>query len=93
MRPILASYNTPNYKLAKFLVPLLEPLTKNEFTLSNSYLFKDKILSQDSSLLMASFDVESLFTNVPVGETIDIILSKLFPESDSIFNNGEKVFL
>ena len=29
MRPILTSYETPNYRLAKYLVPLLEPLTKN----------------------------------------------------------------
>ena len=29
LRPILASNRTPNYKLAKFLVPLLESLTSN----------------------------------------------------------------
>ena len=34
---------------------------------------------------IASFDVESLFTNLPVNKTIQIISNKLFPNSDSIF--------
>ena len=28
---------------------------------------------------MISFDVESLFTNVPLDETIDVIIPKFFP--------------
>ena len=35
---------------------------------------------------MVSYDVCSLFTNVPLKETIDIILNKLFPSEDSVFN-------
>ena len=34
---------------------------------------------------MASFDVKSLFTNIPIKETCNIILDKLFPHNDSIF--------
>ena len=30
LRPILASYNTPSYKLAKYLVPLLQTFSENE---------------------------------------------------------------
>ena len=37
LRPILAAYNTPSYNIAKFLVPLLEPLTKSPYTVTNSY--------------------------------------------------------
>jgi len=40
IRPILAAYTTHNYNLGKFLVPLLTPFTKNEYTVSNSYCFK-----------------------------------------------------
>ena len=36
-RPILSAIDTPTYKLAKFLVPHLTPLTKNEYTVSDSY--------------------------------------------------------
>src|ERR1700761_7313354 len=32
-------------------------------------------------------DIESLFTNVPVSETIDINLNKLYP-NDSVIDNG-----
>jgi hypothetical protein len=35
---------------------------------------------------MISLDIESLFTNVPVAETIDIILSKLFPDASCLYH-------
>ena len=91
MRPILTTYETPNYKLAKYLVPLLEPLTKNEYHLCNSMNFKESILPQDSDLIMASLDVESLFTNVPVEETIEIIINKIFTEPNTLFHNFNKI--
>ena len=87
MRPILSSYKTPNYKLAKFLVPLLEPFTKNRYTLVNSREFKEKIVCQDSDLFMVSLDIESLFTNIPVEETINIILNKIFIEPDFLYHS------
>ena len=87
IRPILASYDTPNYKLAKFLVPLLAPLTQNNYSIRNSEHFKERILPQFSDLYMISLDVESLFTNVPVDETIQIILDKLFTDPDTVFND------
>ena len=39
---------------------------------------------------MVSLDVESLFTNVPVEETIEIILDKIFISPDTVFNNFNK---
>ena len=90
MRPILTSCETPNYKLAKYLVPLLEPLTKNDYHLLNSLHFKEAILPQDSDLIMASLDVVSLFTNVPVEETIEIIINKIFTEPNATFHNFSK---
>ena len=36
-----------------------------------------KVLNADQ-LVMASFDIESLFTNVPIRETINICLDNLF---------------
>ena len=63
-RPIL-SINTPTYKLAKFLAPMLEPLTTNEYTIKDSFTFAEELQSFDSKLVMASFDVESLFLTFP----------------------------
>ena len=72
LRPILSALNTGTYKWAKFFVPLLRHLTSNEFTLKNSFEFAKIICEQDTGLLMASLVVDSLFTNVPLEETINI---------------------
>ena len=80
LRPILSAVTCHNYKLAKFLVPLLQPLTVSPNTITDIFSFnkelQDRIDSNTS--MMVSCDIESLFTNVPVKETIDIILNKLF---------------
>ena len=77
-RPILSAINTPSYKIAKFLTPLLSKLTKNEFVSKDSFEFARVIRNQNPDLFMASFDIDSLFTNVPLDETIDISIKKLF---------------
>ena len=71
-RPILSAIDTPTYKLAKFLVPILEPLTANEYTIKDSFTSVEELQSFDSKLVMASFDIELLFTNIPLQETIDL---------------------
>ena len=45
-RPILSALNTPTYKLAKFLVPILKPLTTNEFIVKDSFHFAEEIVDQ-----------------------------------------------
>ena len=71
LRPILPALNTGTYKWAKFFVPLLRHLTSNEFTLKNSFEFAKIICAQEAGLFMTSLDVDSLFTNVPLDETIN----------------------
>ena len=86
LRPILAAYNAPNFQIAKYLVPLLSHLSINQYTLSNSSKFVPDILQQDANQCMVSFDVQSLFTSIPLLETIELILAKLFPDSNSSFH-------
>ena len=90
LRPILAAYNCPSFPLAKFLVPLLNCLCTNQYTLLNSSEFVPQILSQNSNHFMVSYDVSSLFTNVPLYETIDIILEKLFEDDDGLYQGFDK---
>lgn len=90
LRPILAAYNSPNFSIAKFLVPLLNDLSKNQFTLHNSASFASQIVEQEPNTFMVSFDVQSLFTNVPLNETIELIINKLFPTPDTFFHNFDK---
>jgi len=77
-RPILSAINTPAYKLAKYLVPILSPLTSNEYTVKDSFSFSKELSTFSSSLYMASLDVESLFTNIPLKETIKNCVNDLF---------------
>lgn len=86
-RPIFAAYNNPCYKLAKFLVSQLTPISTNEFTVRNVYSFLDDLKQFDNAnqYFMCSFDIESLYTNIPLVETINIILDKLFTFPNSKF--------
>ena len=68
---LLSNMCTPTYKLPKFLVPMLEPLTTNENAIKDSFTFAE-LQSFNSKRVMASFDIESLFTNIPLQETIDL---------------------
>ena len=77
-RPILSSIGTCTYNLAKFFIPLLKDHTSNCYTVKDSFSFADEIVMQDSSLFMATFDVHSLFSNIPLEETIDICVNTLF---------------
>ena len=77
-RSILSAINTPTFKLAKFLVPILKSLTSNEYTVKDSFVFAEEIVEQDSQFFMGSLDVDSLFTNIPLEETIDICANLLF---------------
>ena len=77
-RPILSAINTPSYKIAKFLVPMLSELTKNKYVSKDSFEFAKNVREQNPEFFMASFDIDSLFTNVPLDETIEISVKKLF---------------
>ena len=84
LRPVLSPIYTPGYNLAKFLIPILEPLTHNEFTVKNSFSFAKEITNYDSSLFMSSLVVESLFTNIPLKETINNCVSDL--QNKNLYN-------
>ena len=77
-RPILSALQTPTYKLAKYLVPVLEPLTNNKYTVKDSLSFTTEIVEQDSSNFMGSLDIDSLFTNITFEETIEICTNNFF---------------
>ena len=41
---MLSAINTPTYKLAKVLVPVLKSLTSNEYTIKDSFAFAEEIV-------------------------------------------------
>ena len=67
--------------LSLFLIPLLNPISVNSLMIKDSFSFVQELLNSDidsSKVLMASFEVTSLFTNIPLNETIDIISNRIF---------------
>ena len=83
-QPVLSTLQTPTYNLAKVLVPILNPLTKNEYTLKDSFQFAEEICKQEPVLSMGSLDADSLFSNIPLDETIDICVNQLFENTDTV---------
>ena len=82
MRPILSTLNTYNYRMSKWLVPELSHLTKNSYSVKDSFSFVQDIVRQENKdYIMASFDIKSLFTKIPVDETVNIILQRVFSDS------------
>ena len=78
LRQIILAIGACSYSLAKFFVPILKEFTINEYTVKDSFSFSNEIRNKSTSLYMASFDIQSLFTNIPLDETIDICLELLF---------------
>ena len=77
-RPILSQIGSPTYKIAKFLLGFVQPFTTNEYTVKDTFHFVSMLDSLDHRLIMASLDVESLFTNIPLEETIHIVAEKVY---------------
>ena len=83
VRPILSMVGTATHKTAKFLARVLKPVeehlsyrcTQDSYTLVDSLSkFNDRGIPTDSYTL-ASLDIVSLYTNVPVKECFDVINS------------------
>ena len=91
LRPIVSNDGT--YNTAKDLANLLAPLGKSDYTIINTADFINRLKKEriPRKYKMISFDVKSLFTNVPPGETISIILRKIYDEVKIETNIPRKV--
>ena len=98
LRPILAMINSAHHELAKQLSVVLSPVLekfsihalKDSFTFTNQ--LKQLDLSGHHNLTMYSFDVTSLFTNVPLEETIEICVDNLFHSDMAAPHLSEEAF-
>ena len=88
MRPILYATATPilyatatyNYALAKWLDEKLKPLSINSYTINDTFSFAKEVqeLVSSESDILVSYDATSLFTNVPLDYTMDLLVDKAF---------------
>ena len=82
-RPIIDTTDTPYYGISKFLSKLLNPLTENQYVVKHLFIATNKIRQIPKELFdhgyrFVSFDMESLFTSVPLSKTINIILDWIY---------------
>ena len=49
-----------------------------------SFSFAQQVRSQNFNLYMTSFDIDSLFTNLPLDETINLCADKLFKRKKKV---------
>ena len=64
----------------------MKPLANNEHTLKDSFEFTHQILGLDNVPFMCSFDIVSLFTCIPVKETIELCLDLLYKDTELVHN-------
>lgn len=95
MRPVVASINTPSSRLSKWLSGILRNyLADDKFILKNSFDFRSAIsvITVEPSERMVSFDIISLFTNIPVSLAMDIVVEQ-WDEISTHTNIPKRLFL
>ena len=85
LRPIVSSIGTLNDNLARFLCDLLSPLVPNDYSSKDTFSFVSQIKNVNlSKKFLVSYDVTSLFTNIPLQETIDIAINLIFNHNPNL---------
>ena len=97
LRSIVSSIGTFNYNLARFLRDLLSPLVSNDYSCKDTFSFVSHIKNANlCKNFLVSYDVTSLFTNIPLQKTIDIAINLIFnhnPNLNITRKELKKIFL
>ena len=78
--PIVSTCGTFYYETAKFLASYLLPFTENEYSIKTTTDFAERLSNRtvDDDEVLVSYDVSSLFTEVPLDKTIDHIIHEIY---------------
>ena len=84
LRLVISMIGTPEYKLAKFLDDLIKPHIPDTYLLKSTQEFTDRLKETpfNNGNSMVSFDAVSLFTNVPLAETIELIIDRMYDDDN-----------
>lgn len=77
-RPIISQIGTPVYDISKQINSIIVKYLPKKYIVDSTYDFLSIVRNNNNNGIMASLDVESLFTNVPVDTTINIILDNVY---------------
>jgi hypothetical protein len=83
LRPIISTIGSYQYNLSKYLAKAIRDARPQAPSyIKDSFEFvkkiKEIVLEKDKTYIKCSFDVESLYTNVPVKEAIEITLDYMY---------------
>ncbi|XP_055854557.1 uncharacterized protein LOC129918193 [Episyrphus balteatus] len=78
LRPISSSMNVPCYSLSKYIGTVIRNIVSENYNIKNSFQLQEKLkdITLDDDDVMVSFDVISLFTNIPTYLAIKNILKE-----------------
>ena len=83
--PIVSSKGNFNYNLARFLCDLLSPLVPNDYSCKYTFSFVSQSKNANlSRKFLVSYNVTSLFTNIPLQETVDIAINLIFNHNPNL---------
>ena len=79
LRQIIDLTGGYTYNTLKVIANYSRPILRNEYTISDALKFPDLLKNEDTNANYedVSYDVESLFTSIPVVETIEYILKRI----------------
>ena len=69
-QPTITLVCTIGHQVAKYLLPISEPLEINEYVTKDLFIFAKKIKGIKADGFLASMDLESLFINLLLNETV-----------------------
>ena len=69
-QPIIPSVGTIGHQVAKYLLPISEPLEINEYVTKDLFIFAKNIKGIKADVFLPSMDIEWLFINLLLNETI-----------------------
>ena len=92
-RPIIDTAGSTHYHIGQYLTKILQPLIINDYNKKDSFDAGNPIKNIPKELFgegyrFVSFDVESLFINIPLHRSINVILTRIY--HDKLIHTGIK---
>ena len=79
LRLLVSSTDTFNYDFACFLCDLISPIVPDDYSCKDTFSFVSRTKNANpSGKFLVSYNVTSLFANIPLQETIHIAINLIF---------------